>query len=335
MAQRRMFSLRIIDTDEFLNMPLSSRLLYYDLSMRADDDGFVGSPKKIMRFVGATEDDFKVLCSKQFLIPFETGVCVIRDWKIHNYIQNDRYTETHYKIEKAQLKQDENGAYTKCIQDVSSLDSQVRLELGKDRLELGKVRVKNKELDFKNDSIKNHPCYLPPSGESHPVENLPPNALSSNNKMLKEEKIKETKTKDNSDELVSIETIFKKLYKEKYNIDYIENYSKDRQILKTLLKKLNVQGVVSAIKTYFNNEFWFTKDSRSILNLASKINDVLILGSSKSIEPIQETKEQKRQRNKKELLEAIKKDRVCEREIKEAIEDGIITELEAELAKSK
>lgn len=136
MAQRRMFSLKIIDTDNFLSMPISTRLLYYDLSMRADDDGFVDSPKKIMKIVGATDDDFKVLCAKQYIFPFETGVCVIKDWKIHNYIQNDRYQGTHYTDEKKMLSIDDKGAYTKCIQNVSTLDTQVRL--GKDRI--GKVK---------------------------------------------------------------------------------------------------------------------------------------------------------------------------------------------------
>jgi uncharacterized phage protein (TIGR02220 family) len=140
MANRRMFNLKIIDTDDFLNMPASSRLLYYDLAMRADDDGFVNSPKKIMKIIGATDDDFKVLCAKQYLIPFENGICVIKDWKIHNYIQKDRYQPTMYNREMQQLRCDENGSYSKCIQNgyaldteciqnVSKLDTQVRVRL--------------------------------------------------------------------------------------------------------------------------------------------------------------------------------------------------------------
>lgn len=128
-----MFSLDIIDTDLFLEMPQSSRLLYYELCMRADDDGFVSSPKKIQKMVGCNEDDFKVLISKKFLIPFDTGVVVIRHWKIHNYIQKDRYKETIYLDEKRQLNQEENGMYTKCIQD--GYTGKVRLELGKDSIE--------------------------------------------------------------------------------------------------------------------------------------------------------------------------------------------------------
>lgn len=134
MAERRMFAKTIIDSDAFLDMPQSTQLLYFQLSMRADDDGFVNNPKSIMRNVGCKEDDMRVLSGKKFIIPFESGVIVIKHWKIHNYIQKDRYHETKYKQEKASLTTDENGAYTQCIQDVSNMDTQVRLELGKDRL---------------------------------------------------------------------------------------------------------------------------------------------------------------------------------------------------------
>lgn len=134
MAERRMFAKTIIDSDAFLDMPQSTQLLYFQLSMRADDDGFVNNPKSIMRNVGCKEDDMRVLSGKKFIIPFESGVIVIKHWKIHNYIQKDRYHETKYKQEKASLTTDENGAYTQCIQDVSNVDTQVRLELGKDRL---------------------------------------------------------------------------------------------------------------------------------------------------------------------------------------------------------
>ena len=104
MANRRMFSLKIVDTDAFLDMPQSSQLLYFHLSMRADDDGFVSNPKKIMKIVGSGDDDMKVLFTKRFVLPFESGVCVIKHWKIHNYIQNDRYAPTQWIKEKAMLE---------------------------------------------------------------------------------------------------------------------------------------------------------------------------------------------------------------------------------------
>lgn len=140
MAERRMFAKTIIDSDAFLDMPHSTQLLYFHLSMRADDDGFINNPKNIMRMISCKEDDLKILILKKFLLPFESGVVVIKHWQVHNYIQKDRYHETKYKEEKSMLKLDENKAYTimdtECIQDVYKMDTQVRLELGKDRLEL-------------------------------------------------------------------------------------------------------------------------------------------------------------------------------------------------------
>lgn len=107
-----MFSLQIVDTDAFLEMPMSSQLLYFHLSMRADDEGFVGNPKKIMKMVGSNDDDFKVLITKRFLLVFESGVVVIKHWLIHNTIRMDRFKETTYKDEKNRLLIKENKAYT-------------------------------------------------------------------------------------------------------------------------------------------------------------------------------------------------------------------------------
>ena len=139
MAERRMFAKTIIDSDAFLDMPHSTQLLYFHLSMRADDDGFINSPKNIMRMIGCKDDDLAVLVTKKFIIPFESGVVVIKHWKIHNYIAKDRYKETKYKEEKALLGIDENNSYTTCIQPVYKMDTQDRL--GKDRLELGKDSI--------------------------------------------------------------------------------------------------------------------------------------------------------------------------------------------------
>lgn len=141
MAERRMFAKTIIDSDAFLDMPLSSQALYFHLSMRADDDGFINNPKKIQRMVGSSEDDLKLLIAKRFIIAFESGVIVIKHWKIHNYIQKDRYKPTMYQDEKSMLVDKNNKSYTvetECIHDGYSLETQVRL--GKDRLELGKDR---------------------------------------------------------------------------------------------------------------------------------------------------------------------------------------------------
>jgi len=139
-----MFSKTVIDSDAFLDMPLSTQALYFHLSMRADDDGFVNNPIKIMRMINASKNDMDLLCAKRFVIAFDSGIIVIRHWRLHNYIQRDRYHATQYIDEKSQLTLTKNKTYevngysmeTKCIQPVSKMDTQVRL--GKVRLELGK-----------------------------------------------------------------------------------------------------------------------------------------------------------------------------------------------------
>lgn len=143
MAERRMFAKTIIDSDAFLDMPTSARLLYYDLSMRADDDGFINSPKKIIRMTGVSDDDLKVLIIKKFVIPFENGVVVIKHWLIHNYIRKDTYNETPYKEQKAMLIVDENKSY-KLIDDtrIQSVDeSSTQDRLGK--VSIGKDSIDN------------------------------------------------------------------------------------------------------------------------------------------------------------------------------------------------
>lgn len=151
MAERRMMSKSIIKSDTFLDMPATTQNLYFHMLLDADDDGFINAPKSIMRMIGAKDDDMKVLAAKQFVIPFESGVVVIKDWKIHNYIQNDRYKPSTLpernllNIQKDKtytLKDDVSSMDTKCIQTVS---------IGKDRLgkdRLGKVREGKDRLDI-------------------------------------------------------------------------------------------------------------------------------------------------------------------------------------------
>lgn len=111
MAQKRQFSIAVTETDAFLDMPLSSQALYFHLGMYGDDDGFVGSPRKISRSAGCNDDDMRVLISNGFVIPFDSGVVVLRDWNINNTLKNDRYHETIYRTEKSMLQEDESGRY--------------------------------------------------------------------------------------------------------------------------------------------------------------------------------------------------------------------------------
>ena len=166
MAERRMFAKKITESDSFLDMPSSTQMLYFHLSMNADDDGFVNNPKKIQRMCGASDDDFKLLIAKSFVILFESGIIVIKHWKMHNYIQSDRYRPTDYVDEKSMLgvkknkayTLDESKMYTKCIQDVS---------VGKDSI--GKVSIDKDSIDkdSKGESMRGEKAkrFIPPSVE--------------------------------------------------------------------------------------------------------------------------------------------------------------------------
>lgn len=158
MAERRMFAKTIIDSDAFLDMPLSTQSLYFHLSMRADDDGFINNPKKIQRMIGASDDDLKLLLAKRFIIAFESGIVVIKHWKIHNYIQKDRYKETVYQEEKALLSVKDNNAYTmdtECIQSVSMLETQDRI--GKERID--KVSIGKSKKRFSPPTLEDVQAY--------------------------------------------------------------------------------------------------------------------------------------------------------------------------------
>lgn len=107
-----MFTMKIVDTDAFLDMPLSTQCLYFHLNMRADDDGFIGNPKRIEKIIGANDDDLKLLIAKRFVILFDDGVIVIKHWRMHNTLSRDRYIETSYTDEKKKLLLKDNGSYS-------------------------------------------------------------------------------------------------------------------------------------------------------------------------------------------------------------------------------
>lgn len=176
MAERRMFAKTIIDSDAFLDMPMSARLLYYDLAMRADDDGFINSPKKIMRCTGSMPDDLSILIVRKFIIPFENGVVVIKHWRIHNYIRKDTYNETTYRDEKDMLFLDENKAYkikgdTPSTDEIRTVDeplTQVRLgKVSLDKVSIEKESTKESApyFDAENAWIETYKIYPKKSGE--------------------------------------------------------------------------------------------------------------------------------------------------------------------------
>lgn len=154
MAERRMFSKTVVDSDAFLDMPLSTQALYFHLSMRADDDGFLNNTKRIQRLIGATDDDLKLLIMKRFVIPFEDGIVVIKHWRMNNYLRKDRYTQTIYQEELAMLSVKEDGSYTlaetsgipdgnQCVTDGIPDGNQLatQVSIGKDRI--GKVSIES------------------------------------------------------------------------------------------------------------------------------------------------------------------------------------------------
>lgn len=118
MAEKRMFTQKIIDSDAFLDMPLSTQALYFHLNMRADDDGFVNNPKRIQRTISASEDDLKLLIAKRFVIGFDCGVIVIKHWRMHNTLRKDRYNPTQYQEELSMLEIKDNNAYTEKIPEL-------------------------------------------------------------------------------------------------------------------------------------------------------------------------------------------------------------------------
>lgn len=186
MAERRMFSKKVIGSDDFTDMPLSAQALYFHLSVNADDEGFINNPRQIQRAVGASRDDLTLLMSKRFIIPFDSGVVVIRHWRIHNYIQKDRFHDTLCTEEKALLTVLDSGEYTTddsinnnvvaimdttCIQSVRRMDTEVRL--GKDRLGEDSVYCDTStnciqsvnEMDTINEQKKNTRKFIKPTLE--------------------------------------------------------------------------------------------------------------------------------------------------------------------------
>ena len=159
MAERRMFTKKITESDAFLDMPSSTQMLYFHFSMNADDDGFVNNPKKIQKMCGASDDDFKLLIAKSFIILFDSGIIVIKHWKMHNYIQADRYRPTDYLEEKSMLGIKSNKAYTL---DVSKMDTEC-IQNGY----IGKVSIGKDSIgkDSEGECVREEKakCFYPPT----------------------------------------------------------------------------------------------------------------------------------------------------------------------------
>lgn len=159
MADKRMFNKLLVDSDKFLDMPLTTQAFYFHLCLRADDEGFINSPKKIMRMTGARDDDLKILISKKFIMPFPSGVVAVKHWLVHNKIRNERIKTTLHKKEKEQINIIDNvydftnnGEY--CLTDVSQQSDKCQNRLDKIRLDKNKEKKKNESHVFDENSIE-------------------------------------------------------------------------------------------------------------------------------------------------------------------------------------
>jgi hypothetical protein len=252
MANRRMFSLKVIDTDDFLDMPISTRLLYYDLTMRADDDGFLSNPKKIMKIVGCSDDDFKILIAKKYIIPFHTGICVIRHWYVHNLIRGDRYHETECKEEISKLKllnnkyefKDNYHNFTSNVipPDNQSLTKQLNVNM--------KSEAGNEEIINGIQLVTDY--GIPDVNQLAPQYKLSKDNLSKDNTELKKEKEKEKERKKPVD-------IFE-ILKESINLEDLKrNYSLYINDLDSVQDKKNFTNLFHEIKTK-NEKIIFKKE---------------------------------------------------------------------------
>lgn len=183
---RRMFSDEVTTSDAFLDMPSSSQLLYFHLGMTADDDGFIGSPKMIMRQMGAGEDDFKILVAKKFVLTFENGICVIKHWRINNFVRKDIYKQTRYLKEKSLLFIRDNSAYSFNSENAKRLprghftveklfknpllptysdDEEVTLTHRQRDVNIDKVRLDKISIDKNNKEAQKSTRFIPPTVE--------------------------------------------------------------------------------------------------------------------------------------------------------------------------
>jgi len=238
MADKRMFTKKITESDAFLDMPLSAQCLYFHLNMNADDDGFVNAPKKIQRLIGAKDDDLKLLIMKSFLLVFEHSVVVIKHWRMHNTIRQDRYHPTDYQDEFKSLGLKDNGSYslngggnhlaTKCIPNGNSdidLDLDLDIDLDLDN----KEEINKEEKKFKKPTTEEIQNYCKERNNNVDAEKFY-NFYESKGWMVGKNKMKDWKAAVRTWEKEKIEVALPKWFN--------ENYKKDMQNLDELEKVL-------------------------------------------------------------------------------------------------
>ena len=153
MASKRMFTQKIVCSDDFLSMPFSAQALYFQLNMIADDDGFLNNSKRITKMIGASEEDLQILIDRKFLIQFDSGVTVIKHWRMHNLLRKDRYNPTEYQEEFKSLYIKENGSYTTDKNQMATKWQPNGNQMAT-KVRLGKVRTDNNKQKYDFEKLK-------------------------------------------------------------------------------------------------------------------------------------------------------------------------------------
>lgn len=247
MAQRRMFSQKVTETDKFLDMALTAQSLYFHLGMNADDDGFVGNPKSIKRMIGASEDDLKALVEKDYLIVFEDGVVVIKDWLVSNYVKKDRYTPTIYTDDMKLIGLDKNKRY-QFVSDLEPERNQVGTEMSPECIQDGdKMEPNCIQSGSKTKNQISSKNSQPQQGQD--FNSMEPNWNQNGTEMdpqvrLGKDRVKLSKSKDNLNTTTSttLNSYYKKLAS-----------PKSQNELKTFVNELGGDVVAFAITSMFEN----------------------------------------------------------------------------------
>ena len=246
MAQRRMFSQKVTETDKFLDMGLTAQSLYFHLGMNADDDGFVCNPKSIKRMIGASEDDLKALVEKDYLIVFEDGVVVIKDWLVSNYVKKDRYTPTIYTEDMKLIGLDKNKRY-QFVSDLEPERNQVGTEMEPKRTQNGdKMEPECIQSGSKNESQISNENSQPQQGQGSTF--MEPNWNQNGTEMdpqvrLGKDRVKLSKSKDNLNTTTSTTL----------NSYYEKLAPKSKIEFKTFVNELGRDVVAFAITSMFEN----------------------------------------------------------------------------------
>lgn len=246
MAQRRMFSQKVTETDKFLDMALTAQSLYFHLGMNADDDGFVGNPKSIKRMIGASEDDLKALVEKDYLIVFDDGVVVIKDWLVSNYVKKDRYTPTIYTDDMKLIGLDKNKRY-QFVSDLEPERNQVGTEMEPKRIQNGdKMEPECIQSGSKNENQISNENSQPQQGQGFTF--MEPNWNQNGTEMdpqvrLGKDRVKLSKSKDNLNTTTSTTL----------NSYYEKLAPKSKIEFKTFVNELGRDVVAFAITSMFEN----------------------------------------------------------------------------------